>query len=87
MAENDNSAPHAISRAPAIALQPRGLSRVVAAAYIGVSPTKFDQMVADRRMPKPKQVDGRRVWDRLAVDVAFDGLSEVPLINGCDSVL
>jgi predicted DNA-binding transcriptional regulator AlpA len=55
-------------------LPPRGLSRVNAAEYIGVSATKFDQMVADRRMPKPKRIDGRVVWDRLQLDTAFAAL-------------
>jgi len=36
-----------------IALPPRGLSRTIAAAYIGVSATLFDQMVSDGRMPNP----------------------------------
>jgi len=42
-------------------IPPRGLSRVQSAEYVGVSPTKFDQMVADGRMPKPKRIDGRVV--------------------------
>lgn len=50
----------------------RGLHREEAAAYVGVSSTKFDAMVGDRRMPKPKQVDGRRIWDIRALDRAFD---------------
>lgn len=50
----------------------RGLHRDEAGAYVGVSPTKFDAMVADGRMPKPKQVDGRRIWDVRALDRAFD---------------
>ena len=33
---------------------PRGLSRVESAAYIGVSVGKFDEMVADGRMPPPR---------------------------------
>lgn len=41
----------------------RGLSRVEAAEYIGVGASKFDAMVTDGRMPKPKKIDGRRVWD------------------------
>ena len=57
-----------------LSLPPRGLSRVEAAEYIGVSATKFDQMVADRRMPKPKRIDGRVVWDRLQLDTAFAAL-------------
>lgn len=55
-------------------LQPIGLSREVAAAFIDVSPSKFDQMVQDGRMPKPKQVDARRVWSRIAVEKAFAAL-------------
>lgn len=57
-------------------LAPRGLSRVYAAAYIGVSPTKFDEMVADKRMPRPIHIDGRRVWDRVKIDEAFAALGE-----------
>jgi hypothetical protein len=53
---------------------PRGLRREQAAQYLGVSPTKFDQMVADGRAPKPKHIDGCRVWDVRALDLAFDRL-------------
>jgi len=52
----------------------RGLSRVLAAGYVGVSATKFEQMVVDGRMPKPKKIDSRRVWDVRALDQAFDAL-------------
>ena len=55
-------------------LAPRGLNREASAAYIGVSPTKFDELVNDQRMPRPKRVDGRRIWDRLALDEAFSAL-------------
>lgn len=33
----------------------RGLSREEAAMYVGVGSTKFDEMVNDGRMPKPKR--------------------------------
>jgi len=56
-------------------LAPIGLSREVAAAFIDVSPSKFDQLVADGRMPKPKRIDGRRVWDRTKIERAFSDLS------------
>ena len=52
----------------------RGLSRAEAAEYIGLGTTKFDALVNDGRMPKPKRIDGRTVWDRVAVDRAFDEL-------------
>lgn len=52
----------------------RGLSREEAAVYIGVSARKFDEMVADGRMPRPKLIDARRVWDSHKLDLAFDAL-------------
>ncbi|MEP3679427.1 MAG: hypothetical protein ABJ327_25600 [Litoreibacter sp.] len=56
--------------------QRRGLSRVQAAGYIGVGASKFNAMVLDGRMPAPKKVDGRRIWDKNALDAAFDRLDE-----------
>lgn len=57
-------------------LAPRGLSRVQAAAYIGVSPTLFDEMVRDGRMPIPVRINKRTVWDRVKLDAAFAALSD-----------
>ena len=57
-----------------LALEPRGLNRVQAAAYVGVSPTLFDEMVQDGRMPQPKRINSRRVWDRRQLDEAFEAL-------------
>ncbi len=53
-------------------IEPRGLDRVQAASYIGVSASKFDQMIDDGRMPQPRRIDTRKVWDRLALDDAFE---------------
>ena len=50
---------------------PRGMSRSAAAAYVGISATKFDELVGDGRMPKPKCIDSRKVWDRFELDDAF----------------
>ncbi len=33
-----------------------------------------DDMVADRRMPKPKRIDWRVFWDMLEIDEAFAAL-------------
>jgi predicted DNA-binding transcriptional regulator AlpA len=55
-------------------LAPRGLSRVQAAAYIGVSPSLFDEMVKDGRLPKPTRINARTVWDRIRLDEAFAAL-------------
>jgi predicted DNA-binding transcriptional regulator AlpA len=59
-----------------LSLAPRGLSRVQAAEYVGVSPTKFDELVKDGRMPRPKQVDARTIWDRVQLDEAFSALAD-----------
>jgi len=40
--------------------------------YIGISAGKFDELVRDGRMPAPKRIDGRKVWDIQNLDVAFD---------------
>ena len=61
---------------PPPAFTPRGLRREDAAAYIGVSPSKFDQWVERGVMPKPKRVDRIVLWDRKALDAAFDALDD-----------
>jgi predicted DNA-binding transcriptional regulator AlpA len=59
-----------------LSLPPRGLSRVESAAYVGVSPSLFDTMVADGRMPKPKRINSRTIWDRKRLDEAFEALPD-----------
>ena len=71
-------------------LAPRGLRREFAARYVGISPTTFDQMVGDGRMPKPKVIGAARVWDRQALDMAFEQLPSVDgetATNEWDAVL
>ncbi|MCK8779118.1 hypothetical protein M0654_03875 [Rhizobium sp. NTR19] len=55
---------------------PRGMSREEAARYVGVGTSKFAELVADGRMPKPKRIDGRVIWDRIALDAAFSDLPD-----------
>ncbi|HVX34848.1 MAG TPA: excisionase family DNA-binding protein [Hyphomicrobium sp.] len=57
-------------------LPPRGLSRDEAAAYLGLGVTKFDELVAENRMPKPKVVGSRRIWDRKQLDCFFSALPD-----------
>jgi hypothetical protein len=52
----------------------RGLSRIEAAMYLGISPSKFDGLVTDGRMPRPRIIDCRKVWDIFELDMAFDEL-------------
>ena len=53
----------------------RGLSREEAAMYIGISPSKFDALVGEGRMPAPVKIDSRKVWDIRQIDLAFDDLA------------
>jgi hypothetical protein len=52
----------------------RGLSRDESAMYLGISSGKFDELVNSGRMPPPRRIDSRRVWDIRSLDVAFDRL-------------
>ena len=61
---------------------PRGLSRVQAAFYIGIGVTLFDEMIVDGRMPGPKQINRRKVWDRHILDNYFDQLPD----SICDEI-
>jgi predicted DNA-binding transcriptional regulator AlpA len=60
------------------------MRRETAAWYVGVGTTKFDEMVSDGRMPKPKKIDGRVVWDRLQIEAAFTDLPENMAVNPLD---
>ena len=55
-------------------LSPRGLSRPLAAAYVGVSPCTFDALVRNGQMPRPRALMGRRAWDRVEIDRYFSRL-------------
>jgi predicted DNA-binding transcriptional regulator AlpA len=57
-------------------LPPRGLSREQAAAYVGVSPSLFDMLIKDGRMPGPMRINSRVIWDRLKLDAAFEALGD-----------
>jgi len=51
---------------------PRGLGLKRAAAYRGVSPNKWLAEVDAGLWPKPETSGGRKIWDRLAIDEAWD---------------
>lgn len=55
-----------------LSLPPRGLSRAEASRYLGIGTTLFDDLVTEGSLPKPKKLRGRTVWDRRALDEAFD---------------
>jgi len=66
---------HASAQVNDLYYPPRGMSRRESAAWIGVSPSLFDEMIADGRMPQPRVINSRVVWDRWELDAAF---SELP---------
>jgi predicted DNA-binding transcriptional regulator AlpA len=49
----------------------RGLGEAEAALYVGLGATKFSALVKDGRMPRPRLIDGRRIWDVDDIDAAF----------------
>jgi hypothetical protein len=50
----------------------RGLSRVEAALYLGISPSKFDELRKDGRVGPAHIIGGRKVWDVRDLDETFD---------------
>jgi hypothetical protein len=49
----------------------RGLDESEAAVYLSLSPSFFRKLVELARMPRPRVIDGRRVWDVEELDLAF----------------
>lgn len=55
-------------------LPPFGVSRVKAAALIDISESHFDKLVMLGKMPQPRLVQGRLIWDVMEVAEAFRAL-------------
>ncbi|MGE8131600.1 hypothetical protein ACQKQD_32035 [Methylobacterium sp. NPDC080182] len=53
----------------------RGLSRIEAARYVGISITTFDKLVREGKMPEPFRIGSRTIYDLRKLDAAFDVLS------------
>lgn len=73
-------------KADPISYPPRGLSKVEACRYLGIGSTLFDQLIAEGKLPKPKRIASRVIWDRIALDVAFNDMPEDGK-SGLDSML
>lgn len=52
----------------------RGLSRLEAAEYVGISATMFDKLVHANDMPAAIRIGKRTIWDIRALDQAFEAL-------------
>jgi predicted DNA-binding transcriptional regulator AlpA len=68
-----------------MAYPPRAMRADRAAAYLSMSRSAFLELVAQGLMPKPTRIGGIVLWDRLALDVAFDELREVDPEEGQNS--
>jgi hypothetical protein len=62
----------------------RGLSRDEAAIYLGISPSKFDELRKDGRVGPPRLIDGRKLWDIRDLDDAFDSLPHEAIESDAD---
>ena len=69
-----------------LSLSPRGLSRIQAAEYVGLSTTLFDDFISDGRMPEPRKANTRNLWDRYELDMAFDALPKKREDNPWDQI-
>lgn len=51
-----------------------GLGAIEAAAAVGLSASFFRSLVDEGRMPPPREINGRRVWDVDELRAAFKAL-------------
>jgi hypothetical protein len=42
--------------------------------YMGISPSKFDELRKDGRVGPARLIDSRKVWDMRDLDLAFEAL-------------
>ena len=68
--ESDTTTPVRVEVVPR-----RGLNQIEAARYVGISTTKFDELVREGQMPQPFRIGSRTIWDLRKLDAAFDELS------------
>ena len=84
VSQSETKLPDALERRRRrLSLEPLGLSREDAAAFVGLSATKFDQLVQDGRMPAPRQADGRVLWSRLELIDSFEALPRRAANSDC----
>jgi hypothetical protein len=62
----------------------RGLSRTEAAMYLGLSPSKFDELRKANRIAPPKVLDGRLIFTVERLDEFLDGLPDENQTNNDD---
>jgi excisionase family DNA binding protein len=55
---------------------PRAMKAETAAAYLDISRSKFYELVDRGVLPRPRAIDGVRLWDRLSLESAFEAFGE-----------
>ena len=62
----------------------RGLSRTEAAMYLGLSPSKFDELRKANRIAPPKVLDGRLIFTVERLDEFLDSLPDENRLDNDD---
>ncbi|UPK39417.1 hypothetical protein IVB18_20675 [Bradyrhizobium sp. 186] len=66
---------------PGVALETRLVDRRRAAAYVGVTAGRFEQLVRDNVVPSPVMVDNKRRWPIALLDLAKEAVgSSIPCL-------
>ena len=58
------------------AYAPRAMRADRAAAYLGISKSKFLELVNWGRLPKPLKIDEITSWDRFDLDAAYESMKD-----------
>ena len=58
-------------------INPRGLRADDAASYLGMSKTKFLELVDKGTIPRAFTIDSIKIWDRFDLDAVIDAAKEV----------
>ena len=53
----------------------RGLNRLQASNYVGISPSMFDELIKEGVLPQPLRLRSRVLWDVRRLDEAFDEIA------------
>jgi hypothetical protein len=68
---------------PYAPIEPRGLSLLQSAIYVGMGPLLFVALMKMGKMPEPKLIGSRKVWDRHELDAAFEELPKELAVPDC----
>ena len=71
-------------------ISPRGLRADDAASYLGMSKTKFLELVDKGTIPRAFTIDSIKIWDRFDLDAVIDAAKEVDAPsenNSCDKIM